>query len=119
LGSSEKYVQVIEKLSITGVDCKPLERQLLRCIFITWGGQRAAMRVSIAKMLVQTVGMFYGFHGRPYLWVSGDIGPCRKGSKNEFRNGTDHSRYTALGFRAPPHYQNAGEDLGCSLIRPG
>src|SRR5215472_6788900 len=23
----------------------------------------------------------------PYLWGSGDIGPCRKGLKNEFRNG--------------------------------
>src|SRR5262249_54188279 len=45
-------------------------------------------KVSIAKMLVQTVGMFYGFQGRPYLCVSGDIGSCRKGLKNEFRNGT-------------------------------
>jgi hypothetical protein len=32
--------------------------------------------------------MFYDFHGMPYSQGSGNIGPCRKRLKNEFRNGT-------------------------------
>ena len=57
---------------------------------------------SIAKMLVQTIGMFYGFRKRPYLSGFGEIGPRRKEPKDELRNGTAQSAKQALGGR-PAH----------------
>src|SRR5215831_8186645 len=51
-----------------------------------WGRGRLRLNTtsgSIAKMLVQTIGMFYGFRKRPYLSGFGEIGPRRKEPKDE------------------------------------
>ena len=85
-GSTSRILSTMRMPSITGITASVITRQILRWFLVKHS--RPLLPGSIAKMLFQTIGMFYGFHGRPCLWGSGDIGPCRKGLKNEFRNGT-------------------------------